>query len=325
MRSRLDVDAVETATPKSSDPDHSPLTTHHSLPSASDHSPLTTHHSLPSGSDPSPLTTHRSPLPSGWHAELALRFARDGDRTVLAERRHVGPLVVQRPFYPEGGVCHVYLVHPPGGIVGGDQLRFDAELAPDSHVVITTPAATKFYRSLPDRSARLQQELRVDDGTLEWLPQETIVFDKARASLSTTARLTARSRFIGWEQTCYGRPACGESIEVGYSRQNFELWVDRHPVLLDRLHLDSAALKARWGLAGETMLSTLLGYPATVDDLEAARAHEGFACTLVDRVLCCRLLNDDGDAAKRSTVALWKTLRPRIVGREAVSPRIWAT
>ncbi len=87
--------------------------------------------------------------------------------------------MVQRPFYPEGGTCHVYLLHPPGGVVGGDQLELQVQSEPGSHALITTPAATKFYRAGPHPHSLLQQNLQVRDATLEWLPQETIVFDGA--------------------------------------------------------------------------------------------------------------------------------------------------
>jgi urease accessory protein len=263
----------------------------------------------------------------GWRADLQLGFARQNERTVLAHRKHLGPLLVQRPFYPEGDVCHIYLVHPPGGIVGGDQVRLSATIDEHAHALITTPAATKFYRSLPDRHAVLEQTLHVRAATLEWLPQENILFREARARTTTSAHIDKASRFIGWELTCYGRPASNELFDSGYARQHFELWIDRQPVLLDRLRSDGGneVMRAPWGLASHTLLGTLLAYPATGDDLEAAREHAGFACTLVDGVLSCRLIGSDADAAKRAFVKLWQTLRPRIVGREAVSPRIWAT
>jgi urease accessory protein len=264
---------------------------------------------------------------NGWRAELQLGFTRQGTRTVLARRQHIGPLVVQRPFYPEGDVCHVYLVHPPGGIVGGDQLRLDATIEHGAHAVITTPAATKFYRTLPDRRAVLHQQLQVHSATLEWLPQETILFREAHASTATVVRLDCQSRFIGWELTCYGRPASNELFDAGQARQHFELWIDEQPVLLDHLRIDggSMTMQSPWGLAGNGTLGTLLAYPALEEDLEAAREHEGFACTLVDRVLSCRLVSADSDHAKQAFVRLWQSLRPRIVKREAVLPRIWAT
>jgi urease accessory protein len=273
---------------------------------------------------PNDISTTES---QSWRADLQLGFDRQGERTVLAHRKHVGPLLVQRPFYPEGGVCHVYLVHPPSGIVGGDQLRLNATLVEGAHALITTPAATKFYRSLPDRHAVLEQTLRANHATLEWLPQETILFREARARTTTSIHIDKASRFIGWELTCYGRPASNELFDSGYTRQHFELWIDEQPALLDRLRIDGAelAMRAPWGLATHTSLGTLLAYPATGNDLDAAREHAGFACTLVDRVLSCRLASSDADAAKRMFVTLWQTLRPRIIEREAVLPRIWAT
>jgi urease accessory protein len=263
--------------------------------------------------------------PEGWCAELSLRFAKAGDRTVLAERNHIGPLVVQRPFYPEGDVCHVYLVHPPGGIVGGDRLRLNVHVEDGAHAVVTTPAATKFYRAAAGTTAHLHQELHVAAGTLEWLPQETILFRDANARMATIVHLSRPSRFIGWEQTCYGRPACNETFESGKAAQCFELWLDNRPLLLDRLQIGAEATQARWGLAKHSLLSTLLAFPASIQDLEAARTHEVFASTLVDGVLSCRLQSSDSDASKHSMTSLWRTLRPRILGREAMLPRIWAT
>src|SRR5262245_14402851 len=117
---------------------------------------------------------------AGWLASLDLEFARSGSRTVLARRSHVGPLIVQRPFYPEGDVCHVYLVHPPGGVVGGDTLELRARVHDGAHALITTPAATKFYRS-EGRMARQVQDIALDAAIFEWLPQETILFADAHA------------------------------------------------------------------------------------------------------------------------------------------------
>src|SRR4026209_1310331 len=134
----------------------------------------------------------------GWLASLDLEFAASGSRTVLARRSHVGPLVVQRPFYPEGDVCHVYLVHPPGGVVGGDTLELRARVQDGAHALITTPAATKFYRS-EGRLVRPLQDLAPGAAPFEWLPQETILFPDAYAGIATRVRLGERSKFIGWE------------------------------------------------------------------------------------------------------------------------------
>ncbi|HEY3488167.1 MAG TPA: urease accessory protein UreD, partial [Gammaproteobacteria bacterium] len=113
-----------------------------------------------------------------WQARLELGFERRDGKTVVAHRRHNGPLTIQKPFYPERSeICHVYLLHPPGGVAGGDALELEVAVSTGAHALITTPAAGKFYRC-NDRTASLRQNLSVQAGsTLEWLPQETIVFE----------------------------------------------------------------------------------------------------------------------------------------------------
>ena len=268
---------------------------------------------------------------SAWQARLQLEFSASGSRTVLSRRQHHGPLVVQRPFYPEGGICHVYLVHPPGGIVGGDQLTLQTESRPGSHALITTPAATKFYRAGPHPAARMLQQLTVRDAALEWLPQETIVFDGARATTRTEVHLHGAARFLGWEIACLGRPANGESFSSGALAQDLLLYHDGAPLLLDRLRLEggSPALTAKWGLDGMQALGTLLMTPASHIDLGALRALEApqvrFALTQVQGVLVCRALALHAEPVRALFSAMWLQLRPHLLGCEAVAPRIWAT
>lgn len=268
---------------------------------------------------------------TSWRARLELGFTAQGSRTVLSHRRHFGPLVVQRPFYPEGGTCHVYLVHPPGGIVGGDQLALDVDLQPGSHALITTPAATRWYRAGPHPAATLRQELQVHDAALEWLPQETIAFDGARAASRTVVKLRGTARFAGWEILCLGRPANGERFHQGTLAQDFQLYLDDRPLLLDRLRLtgDSPALDARWGLAGAQAMGTLLVYPARDMDLDCLRQLQQpdvrHAITRVDGVLVCRALGAQAEPIRQLFTQLWLQLRPALLGRQAVAPRIWAT
>ncbi|MEO7558110.1 MAG: urease accessory protein UreD, partial [Gammaproteobacteria bacterium] len=141
----------------------------------------------------------------GWRAELSLRFARANGRTVLAARRHQGPLQIQRAFYPEpGGVCHAYILHPPGGVVAGDSLAIEVRVDERAQTLLTTPAAGKFYRST-GRSATARQVLIVSAGAeLEWFPQENIVFQGARVAMTTRIDLAADGAFMGWEILCLG-------------------------------------------------------------------------------------------------------------------------
>ena len=131
----------------------------------------------------------------GWRARLTLAFARKGGRTVPVQRSHFGPLMVQSPFYPEGAVCHMYLLHPPGGVAGGDLLQLDVVVGEGGEVLLTTPSATKVYRPAGKRS-RINQSLRAKSGaTIEWLPQETIVFSGADARSATRFELESGARF----------------------------------------------------------------------------------------------------------------------------------
>lgn len=260
-----------------------------------------------------------------WEADLRLGLRHDGRRTVLASRSHRGPLVVQRPFWPEGEVCHLYLVHPPGGIVSGDHLRLTLDVGRGAHGLVTTPAATKFYRARGDEPARLEQRLDVADARLEWLPQETIVFDGAEARAATRVNLSGNAGFIGWEILCLGRPASDERFTRGAVHQDFELWRDGQPVLLDALRLAPGdALQAPWGLAGHAALGTLVATPATAQLVDAIR-DPSIACTLVDGVLMARTLAAQAETVRRRLHAAWRRLRPAILDREALAPRIWAT
>jgi urease accessory protein len=267
---------------------------------------------------------------AGWLASLDLEFAAQAGRTVLARRSHVGPLVVQRPFYPEGDVCHVYLVHPPGGVVGGDRLELRVLARDGSHALVTTPAATKFYRS-EGRVARQLQEISLDAACFEWLPQETILFPDACANIATRVRLTERSRFIGWEVVCYGRPASGLAYSSGLAHQDFELWLNDAPLVLDHLRLDGASqvMQARFGMSACSSLGTMFSFPADDALLDFARSVtvEGVlaASTKVDGVLVTRAIGSHADAVRKQLTLIWSSIRPHVAGRPATPPRIWST
>lgn len=271
---------------------------------------------------------------AGWGAALALGFRRDGDRTVLARRAAVGPLQVQRPFYPEGGVCHVYLLHPPGGIVGGDCLEITADLAAGAQVLLTTPAAGKFYRSAGPRAELMQRFTVAEGGRLEWFPQETIVFDGALARATTRVELAADAQFLGWEIVCLGRPASGERFGRGEFAQGMEVYRQGRPLLHERSRFDGggAVLDAPWGLHGHPVTGTFVCTGADADDLVAVRAGEDAdaademtAATLIDGLLLLRYVGFRADRARERFIRAWEMLRPRRHGRPAVRPRIWNT
>lgn len=272
----------------------------------------------------------------GWQAQLTLGFQRQGLRTALGLCAHRGPLQVQRPFYPEGeAVCHVAILHPPGGVVGGDQLQIHAALDANAHALITTPAAGKFYRSAGP-TARQVQHLSVAAGaTLEWLPQENIVYAGARVHAMTRIGLHGDARFIGWEILCLGRPAADEAFTSGQYRQDFELWRDGEPLYLEhgRYIGGDLALNAQWGLQGQPVSATLLCagvWPLQVNELRlalnpATLEGEQLAVTQLDGVLICRYLGPSAARARRFFILAWGLLRPTVLNRPACPSRFWNT
>jgi urease accessory protein len=270
---------------------------------------------------------------NGWEAELDLAFTHRTDRTVLTRRKHRGPLIVQRPFYPEGQVCHVYIVHPPGGVVGGDRLTVNITNREHAQILLTTPAANKFYRSAGP-VAQMRQTLTAETGSfLEWLPQETILYDGAAVDTATVIQLNEGSRFIGWEIVCLGRPASGESYTRGSFRQDFELWKAGRPLYLDRSRIagGSESLQAAWGYQSYPVAATMIACPADIKVREAARdamlcgSDRLLSTTLIDNVLVCRYLGHHAEQAKHGFRRIWEAVRPEVLQREACAPRIWST
>jgi urease accessory protein len=276
----------------------------------------------------------------GWEARLTLGFEARGEATVLARREHRGPLAVQRPFFPEGAsVCHVYVLHPPGGIVGGDNLKIDVDVATGAHALVTTPAATKAYRTAGPPAA-LENRLRVEaGGVLEWLPQETILYEGCDVSLATRVDLAPGAAFLGLDLVCFGLPARGEAFVRGRCKQAFELWRDGAPLALERGRFDGGGPvpAAAWGLAGAPVMGTLLAAPAAAKDAEALLAalraeadalpdgHLGSATALAGGVVACRYVGPSVERAGAFLRAAWALARPALLARAATPPRIWST
>lgn len=274
-------------------------------------------------------------LAASWRAELALGFERRGDRTVLASRRHDGPLVFQKPLYPEGdAVCHGIIVHPPAGIAGGDALSLSARVGANASALLTTPGAAKWYRSAGAlASSRLDWQVG-DGGALEWLPQETIVFAGALARMTTMVGLTGNARYIGWEILCLGRTGSGERFDRGEAIAATEITRDGKPVFIDRLRVDGGGklLGSPAGLSGAPVTATFVAACETIGashvnacrEVEPPSQGEG-AITRLPGVLVARYLGTRGDAAREWFTRLWTALRPTLLQRAAVEPRIWRT
>lgn len=277
-----------------------------------------------------------APGTPGWQARIRLRYGPRDGATRVVEREHRGPLVVQKALYPEGPrVCHTYLLHPPGGVVGGDRLELSVAVDPGADALITTPAATKLYRSAGPR-ATIDQRFSVAGGaTLEWLPQETIAFDGCQADVQTSVELAPGAGFIGWELLALGRPAIDERFRHGRVTQSLRLDLSGRPLLRERLDLAGAdpALEAPWGLAGRGVVGTLLAISPSgvgtvlVDRLRAGLAERSHpaAATVVDDLLVVRVLAPGTRHAMATLAETWRLLRPDLLSRPAEPPRIWST
>ncbi len=270
---------------------------------------------------------------SGWTAALDLQFERTKERSIVSRCRHNGPLRVQKPFYPEDGVCHVYLLHPPGGVVGGDELSVSVRAGKGSAALITTPGATRVYRSAGPLST-IKYRLNVEAGaSLEWLPQDSILYGGSRLSQEMEVRVASGSRFCGWDITSMGRPASGDHYTTGEFDQGFRLFVDKLPVLMERQRWRAGeqVLEASWGLSGHTVLGTFYGFPADDDILSHLRPRledisaGEIAVTLVDDVLVVRALADDAVLLRQIFADIWLSVREMINGFTPGSPRVWAT
>ena len=222
----------------------------------------------------------RHPI-TGWQARLELDFVRRDDATILAGRRHFGPLRVQKALHPEGpGICHAIVLHPPAGICGGDRLSISVAVGDAGHALLTTPGAGKWYRSA-GQQARQALDFRVGPGaTLEWLPQESIVFDGARGLMASRVSLAQGACFIGWEVLCLGRRASGERFGRGELRLSTRIELAGAPIWAERGKIagGSALQDSPIGLAGRTVSATLLAAGADIAPAPTLKSSACLAC-----------------------------------------------
>lgn len=276
------------------------------------------------------------PLPTAlftpsWHAELELAYARFGDCTRPVKRRHLGPLRVQKHLYAEGPeVCQHIIVHPPGGIAGGDRLNISARVEADAWAQITSPGAAKWYRAAGP--AYQQLDLQVAAGaTLEWLPQETIVYSAAQAELTTSIELEGDARLFYWDVVALGRPASGERFDLGHFQAHLDIRRDGRLLWHERQRITGGdgLLDSPIGLDGHPVFATLLVTGEIDAELLERCRSLGHAVrgdlTQLPGLLVARCLASEALLARAWLIDLWRLLRPALLGREAVSPRIWST
>ena len=272
-----------------------------------------------------------------WHAQLQLDYTREGDRTV-ARFAHEGPLRILQSLYPEGdAVCHNVLMHPPGGLVGGDTLEVAVHGSAGSHGLVTTPGASRFYRS-EGEVAQQDVRLRLAPGArLEWLPLEAIYYPGCRAANRLVMDLAPDSELLGWDVAAFGLPQAAQPFHAGSVVQHLELqgaWLERGRIAADDAHLMDGPL----GLAGHRCLASL--FFATGNDvprarreslLDAARAvieahplaRTCGATAPGPRVIVVRVLAPLVEPALQLLKQVRRAWRPLVWGIDAADPRGW--
>jgi urease accessory protein len=270
-----------------------------------------------------------------WQANLDLSFIRREDRTLLAGKSHRGPLQIQKALYPDGpGICHVTVLHPPGGVAGGDALTVAARLASGSRVCLTTCGAAKWYRC-PQAGAQQRLNFEVAAGAaLEWLPRENILFDGSKAEMRLDVELASGARFLGWEILCFGRRASGEGWDRGGLRLRTRIRQAGRPLWSERANIlaGSGFEASPVGLSGYSVSGTFVAAGSDIDAelLAACRAtvpgggDSRLGVTSTPRLLVARYLGHSSQDAFRWFTSVWAVLRPALLSQPAIAPRLWA-
>lgn len=281
---------------------------------------------------------HTDNVQNGWHGRLNLVYANRSGATQIIHNQMQAPLKVQRPFYPEGKeVCHSVILHTAGGVVGGDRLSLNFHLQANAKALITTAAAGKIYRS-SGQLAQQNIDIQVDSGAnLEWLPQETIVFDGAMYRQDLRVELAPQASILLWEITRFGRTARGEKFLSGEWRSHTEIWQQNSPLWIDRQWLKGGEkmLESPHGLAGKPVVATLawVGEPVTAELVEKVRAlqceatiypvNSTIGVTRLPNGLLCRYRGSSTAAAREWFVGIWHLLRLSFSERPCCLPRVW--
>jgi urease accessory protein len=282
----------------------------------------------------------KEPVKNHWLAHLYLQFSNTPVGTQLTRTQRKGPLSVQKAFYPEGRDCaHIYLLHPPAGSV---------DLQQDAHLLFTTPGAGRFYRARTNleigdtKQAQITVFQLEGNATCENFPQETIVYEGADGFNTVDIRLTSTSVYLGWDITCLGLPDSDEPFVNGKYCQLNRLYCDDKLIYHDRIALSPAnnLLTHPAGLASNSVFATFLAYAPQIlkqpqqraelvallrDTVTEQNAQSLISISDIDGLLVIRYLGAHAQQCKQLFIGLWAILRPLLVGKSAIQPRIWYT
>ena len=275
---------------------------------------------------------------SGWQAHLRLDYTCVNQCTV-AKFEHMGPLRVLQSLYPEGDVvCHNVLVHPPSGLVGGDLLDIQLHVGAKAHALLTTPGATRFYRSEQGLATQQIKAHVGEGGRLEWLPLETIAYNGCQGLNHAVFDLAPTAEMMAWDITALGLPNANLPFEVGQLQQHMEVsgvWLERG--LLDAQ--DTRLMDGPLGLAKHRCMATLVlasgaDLPRERRDLALTLARElievapaGLVAGVTSphpRIVVLRTLSPMVEPAQSLLRGVWAEWRRGMWGMSGVPPRIWS-
>lgn len=279
--------------------------------------------------------TELIPPQLSWEAELNLGFTKRDNRSILSSRNHRGPLVVQKALYPEGdAICHAIILHPPGGVAGGDRLNLVVDVGAEAHALLTTPGAGKWYKANGKSAAQHNNFYAHENAVLEWLPQESIVYDAAHVFWHTRIDLAATACYAGWEITCLGRKASGEQFREGNLKQSLQIFRANRLIWGEHTNLTGGdkLLTSAVGLKGCAVTATFViaaGH-TDADVLKKCRSilpvDDGtVGVSALPEIFVGRYLGHSAQAARLYFEELWTIMRPICAGVNAQRPRIWNT
>ena len=274
-----------------------------------------------------------------WQASLDLAFKKQNKRSYLAKNLHVGPLVLQKTLHPEGeDVCHGVIIHPPGGVAGGDELTLNVNVDQYAHALLTTPGAGKWYKANGQQATQHLSFILQKEACLEWLPQENILFDGAQVKFSSEIHLAEDARYASWEILCFGRQAQHEIWKSGSLHQDLTIrrdaaliWNERNNLKPDNKLLASIvgmhgnAVSASFVIAAGTLPASILAACREVQPKLDLDAQAKYGVTALPHIFSARYVGQSAQCARRYFEALWQILRPWYAGREVTKPRIWST
>jgi urease accessory protein len=286
---------------------------------------------------------------SQWLASLELQLGHSSYGTQLTKTKRCGPLSIQKAFYPEGRDCaHLYLLHPPAGIVSGDELRVNIDVLQNAHALVTTPGANRFYRARTDLSIGDPKQTQItqinlsEDAKCEHFPLETLVYNQANGVNNVEVRLQKSSIYCGWDMTCLGLPSSNEHFTAGRFTQLNTLYRDDILIYHDKVLIEpqSNIQHHAAGLASNTVFGTFLAYAPServsneqrsqlIEQLrELVEQHSASALisiTDIRQLLVTRYLGQQAHQCKDLFIELWKLVRPVYIEKQGIQPRIWFT